>query len=221
MFNKILLTALFAFANAGSLTLTFRGLDSEYLLRPFSLSTLREVISCHTSAPYSSVTIDSITYMNVTANINQFDPVYPIKCIVSNNVRFNSQWLPGTGDLIKQLQAEEPIHITISIPDTVNTASISGANILEFIITCFDEKYANVLMFDYTYFYKDSMKILNSHSIVPFNGILGDSEYKILGLMFAVQMIVIILGNYILGRMKTIKIPSSMNNNDKIHVFVK
>ncbi len=215
----ILLIVLFVSAHAASITLTFRGLDMTYLLRPFSLSTLREVLSCHANIPYESIHVESITYLNETVALKQFDPVYPIKCVVTNSVRWNSQWMPGTSELIKELQKEEPVYVNLALPDTIK---LEGVNILEFIITCINEKYANILVYDYTYFYRDSLKILSHHAILPFGGLLGRSEYTIIMAMFLIQIIIIGVANSILRGFRVSRTPyPSSYNYDKIHVTVK
>ncbi len=201
-----------AAAIAGTIfTISFRGLDPNYALSKTGINALREIVACRAGVPHNTVHLTSITINNETLPMSQnhegnlANMSHYSNCKLINTIHWDFKE-PVNKSLRAQLLEEDPVHFHLSLPVNANRAI--GANIINFLITSIDEKYADLLLSDYmAFFVGPGLGYQISNHAIPFAGIFGQNEYYILLYMFIIQIIIIIAGNYILNCAKTVKIP--------------
>jgi hypothetical protein len=190
-------------------TISFRGLDPQYALSRTGINALREIISCRAAVPHTHVRLEAITILNETLPVqpdhegNLANMSYYSNCKLINTLHWDMKE-PVNSRLRAELLAEDPVHFHLSLP--VNEKRAYGANIINFLATSINEQYADMLVSDYmSFFVGPGPAAAKNH--FPFAGEIGQNEYNILMYMFMIQIILIIIGNYILSCAKTVKIP--------------
>jgi hypothetical protein len=201
-----LLTILTA-VSADQYKIAFRGLDEKYALTKNAISALREIISCRANVPHQSVTLSTITIRNTTWIVPQNDEVniepqaYPRNCHLTNTIHWDTFHQPGISHLMRSLHDEPLLEYTLDIP--VHPSRAFGSNIISFLATSINEKYADILVSDYMAFYAGSKpEMIQRHP-----GHID--EYRMLFYMFIVQVLILIIGNILMRRARHTVLPLS------------
>lgn len=196
--------------SAEQYTISFRGLDEKYALTKNAISALREIIACRANVPHQTVILSAVTIKNTTWIVPKNDEVntepqaYPRNCHLTNTIHWDTYHQPGVTQLMRSLYDEPLIEYTLDLP--VSPSRAFGANIISFLATSIDEKYADILTSDYISFYAGSKpEMIQRHP----GHLFGADEYRILFYMFAVQICILIIGNILMRRARKTVLPLS------------
>ena len=203
---------------AETFTITFKGLDLNYAIRPMSINVLRASIACRAQISHSSVIIESVDYKNntwyfgETHEVNQIPEINPWMCNVINTVQWESARETNATRLLRELAASEPFNFHISIP--VSATKALGTNLLSYLVTSVDEYYGDILASDF-------MSFIKGYTPDPykFHKKITDNIYHLMAFIVVSEIIVIIFGNWIMNK---IRYPTTvMQQKDKIQVVIK
>ncbi len=189
---------------AGHISMTFRGLDSNYTFTPFAISALRETIACRAGLNHSTVILDSITIRNRTYEldpnheVNSNFRIMPYNCHFLNSIHWDVQPSRINRSLLKELKEDVEVTFKFQFPGDAKKAY--GANIMPFLASAVNEYYAEILENDYMAFYAGSIpELIHQHAPL---GLFKESDKMILFYMFVVQLGLVIIGNIVLKKLK-------------------
>ena len=191
-------------AQAGHISMTFRGLDANYTFTTNAISTLREIIACRAGLNHSMVLLDSITIKNMTLEFDVNDEVngpvrlIPYNCYFLNSAHWDMNPSRINRSLLKELK--DDIEVTFKLQFPGNSEKAYGANIIPFLATSVNEYYAEILENNYMAFYAGSIpELIRDHQHL---GIFKEYDQLILFYMFIVQIALVFIGNIILNKLK-------------------
>lgn len=134
--------------DAATRTIHFKGLDMRYALLPQSLYYIRNAYACHYGIPLEVVAIESISWFNQTAEpsyeINNWLPARIIPCDVMASTHWKGP-AKAHHTLRRQLEAEEPVHVSVRIDSPVGVVPAYTLNMLPFLASAVDEYYGELL----------------------------------------------------------------------------
>ena len=225
----VIFALIIGLANAGHISMTFRGLDSNYTFTPFAISTLREIVACRAGLNHSVVQLDSIIIGNRTFEFNTNDDVNAPRRLLPYNCRFLNEvhWAHNPAhinpNLLKELKDDIEVTFKLQFPGASEKAY--GANIIPFLSATVNEYYADILENDYMAFYAGSIPELIRHQQTL--GLFKESDQIVLFYMFIVQIGLVFIGNMVLNKLKRRVPPLSSaafrgsSYNDPVYIIVK
>lgn len=135
--------------------LAFRGLDSRFMVQPHALYFLRNAFACHYGVPVGAVTVQAISWYNMTSTVrpeygvNDYALAQPIPCSVFAATHWDDAGAELADEeylqLYRALADQEPVKVSVSMNVPIGWARPYKLNLLPYLAAAVDEEFAPLL----------------------------------------------------------------------------
>ena len=137
---------------AQAIRIDFRGLEERYVVQAESLYYVRRAYSCHFGIPVAAVHIARASHLGQTNEVPEYINAYVAPRDIPCDILASTHWDKSGSvsadhylNLYRLLADEEPITLTVELLGPIGLVRPYELNMLPFLASAVDERYADIL----------------------------------------------------------------------------